>query len=68
MLQKDVVSRLEATIKTHENTRFGLKLQDFKNYLQNNRWGVLSLPSYGPNLAPSEYHLFRPIHNALTGI
>ena len=31
-------------------------------------WEVLLHPHYSSDLAPSDYHLFRSIQNALTGI
>ena len=34
------------------------------NYLENSRWKILSHPPYSPDLAPSDYHLFRPMQNA----
>ena len=39
-----------------------------KNCLENSEWEVLPYPPYSPDLAPSDYYLFRSRQNALTGI
>ena len=39
-----------------------------KNYLENSGWEVLPQPPYSPDLALSDYHLFRSMQNVLTGI
>ena len=39
-----------------------------KNYLENSGWEVLPHPPYSSQLAPSNYHMFRSMRNALTGI
>ena len=31
-------------------------------------WEVLMHPPYSPNLAPSDYHLFRSLKNSLNGV
>jgi len=31
-------------------------------------WEVMEHPAYNPNIAPSDYHLFRSIHNSLTDV
>ena len=35
--------------------------------LQELNWEVLPHPTYSPDIAPSDYHLFRSLLNALTG-
>ena len=60
-------TRHEAIIFHYDNARphFAIPV---KNYLQNSGWEVLPHPPYSPDLAPSDYHLFRSVQNALTEI
>lgn len=39
-----------------------------KNYLENVGWEILTHPPYSPDIAPSDYYLFRSMQNALSGI
>uniref|UniRef100_A0A914GXE4 Histone-lysine N-methyltransferase SETMAR n=1 Tax=Globodera rostochiensis TaxID=31243 RepID=A0A914GXE4_GLORO len=36
--------------------------------LQELGWEVLPNPPYSPDVAPSDYHLFRSLSNALSGV
>ena len=38
-----------------------------RNKLLKLGWDVMPHPPYSPNLAPSDYHLFRPLQNHLNG-
>ena len=63
----EYTTRHEAIIFHHENARPHVAIP-VKNYLENSGWEVLPHPPYSLNLAPSNYHLFRSMQNALTGI
>ena len=60
-------TRHEAIILHYDNARPYVAIL-VKNYLENSGWEVLPHPSYSPYLAPSGYHLFRSMQNALTCI
>ena len=63
----EYATRYEAIIFHHDNARPYVAIP-VKNYLENSGWEVLSHPPYRPDLAPSDYHLFRSMQNVLTGI
>ena len=63
----EYATRHEAIIFHHGNTWPHVAIP-VKNYLENSGWEDLPQPPHSPDLAPSDYHLFRSIQNALTGI
>jgi len=63
----EYATRQDAIIFQHDNDRLHVAIP-VKNYLKNSGWEVLPHPPFSPYLAPSDYHLFRSMQNALTGI
>ena len=63
----EYATRYEAIIFHHDNARPHVAIP-LKNYLENSEWEVVPQPPYSPDLAPSDYHLFRSMQKALTGI
>ena len=63
----EYATRHEAIIFHHDNARPHVAIP-VKYYLENSGWDVLPHQPYRPDLAPSDYHLFRSMQDALTGI
>ena len=63
----EYATSLKAIIFHHDNARPHVAIP-VKNYLENSGWEVLPHSPYSPDLAPSDYHLFRSMQNAFTGI
>ena len=63
----EYATRHEAIIFHHENARPHVAIP-VKNYLEHSGWEVLPHLPYSPDLASSDYHSFRSMQNALTGI
>lgn len=52
-------------ILQHDNARPHVA-QQVKNYIQGVGWEVLPHPPYSPDIAPSDYHLFRSMASSLS--
>lgn len=52
----------------HDGNARPHRAQVVKNYVENVGWEPLPHPPYSPDLAPSDYYLFRSMQNALSGI
>ena len=63
----EYATRHEAIIFHRDNARPHVAIP-VKNYLENSGWEVLPCPPDIPDPAPSDYHLFWSMQNALTGI
>ena len=63
----EYATKHEAIIFHHDNARPHVAIP-VTNYLEHSGWEVLPHPPYSPDLASPDYHLFRPMQNALTGI
>lgn len=53
-------------ILLHDNARPHVE-NPVKTYLQTLKWEVLTHPLYSPDIAPSDYHLFRSMTHSLSG-
>ena len=53
--------RHDKIILLHDNARPHVA-KPVQTYLQTLKWEVLIHPPYSPNIAPSDYHLFRMAH------
>ncbi|CAH2108047.1 unnamed protein product [Euphydryas editha] len=58
-------SRHDKIILLHDNARPHVAVP-VKNYLKTLDWEVLPHPPYSPDIAPSDYHLFRSMAHALS--
>ncbi|GBP51768.1 Mariner Mos1 transposase [Eumeta japonica] len=56
--------RLDKVILLHDNARSHVA-KPVKTYLEMLEWDVLPHPPYSPDIAPSDYHLFRSMAHAL---
>ena len=58
-------SRHDKIILLHDNARPHVAAP-VKTYLETHKWEVLSHPPYSPDIAPSDYHLFRSMTHSLS--
>ena len=56
--------RHDKVILLHDNARPHVA-QGVKDYLETLKWDVLPHPPYSPDIAPSDYHLFRSMKHGL---
>ncbi|EZA56424.1 Histone-lysine N-methyltransferase SETMAR [Ooceraea biroi] len=63
--RRELVNR-KGVVFHHDNARPRRSLVTREKLLQLG-WDVLPHPPYSPDLAPSDYHLFRSLQNALSG-
>ena len=59
--------RQSQTILLHDNLRAHVA-QIVKAALQELEWEVIQHPPYSPDLAPTDYHLFRSLSNHMRGV
>ncbi|XP_043502667.1 histone-lysine N-methyltransferase SETMAR-like isoform X1 [Polistes fuscatus] len=57
----------EGIVFHHDNARSYTSLETHQK-LRGLGWEVLMHPPYSPDLAPSDYHLFRPLQSSLNGV
>lgn len=60
----EINNRHDKVIFHHDNARPHVAVV-VKNYLENIRWEILPQPPYSPDIAPSDYHLFRSMTHDL---
>lgn len=56
----------EKVVLLHDNARPHVA-RTVKEKLENFGWDIMPHPPYSPDLAPSDYHLFRSLQNFLNG-
>nr|BAO79485.1 transposase [Campsomeris sp. Cas_Ok01] len=64
--KRSVLSNRKGVVFHHDNARPHTSLVTRQKLLELG-WEVLSHPPYSPNLAPSDYHLFRSMQNSFNG-
>ena len=66
-IQQKRPNRRNGVLLQHDNARPHIANMT-KAAIQELEWEVLPHPSYSPDLAPSDFHLFRSLSNALRGV
>ena len=66
-LQQKRPNRRGQVILLHDNARPHVA-NAVKAVLQELKWEVLQHPAYSPDLAPTDYHLFRSLSNQMSGV
>ncbi|CAK9832788.1 Histone-lysine N-methyltransferase SETMAR [Anthophora retusa] len=64
--KRPVLSNRKGVVFHHDNAKPHTSLVTRQKLLELG-WDVLSHPPYSPDLAPSDYHLFRSMQNSLNG-
>ena len=59
-------NRHNKLILLHDNARPHVA-KPVKKYLEGVKWEILPHPLYSPDIAPSDFHLFRSMQSALSG-
>ena len=59
-------NRHNKLILLHDNARPHVA-KPIKKYLEGVKWEILPHPLYSPDIAPSDFHLFRSMQSALSG-
>lgn len=60
-------NRHDKLILLHDNAK-SHSAEPVKNYLKTVGWEILPHPPYSPDIAPSDYHLFRSMQSALSEV
>ena len=66
-IQEKRPNRLYGVLLLHDNTRPQIAKR-IKEAIEGYCWKVLPHPPYSPDLAPTDFHLFRSFSNAMRGV
>ncbi|XP_025263217.1 histone-lysine N-methyltransferase SETMAR-like [Camponotus floridanus] len=64
--KRPVLANRKGIIFHHDNARPHVAQQTLRK-LQELQWEILQHPPYSPDIAPSDFHLFRSLQNSLNG-